>query len=157
MLRILVLLLLSLAKGASAQEPPLSAGQSLYLPIYSHIYHGEINPGTGKPSETLVSTLVSIRNTDPKSAITVRSARYYNTNGVLLKEFLSAPKRLPALGTHELFVPRSDVSGGSGANFIIEWFAEQPVNPPIVEALHGDIRESRTLLFTTSARPILPR
>ena len=155
MARILLPLLFLLSTAVSAQEPVLSTGQTLYLPIYSHIYHGDINPGTGKPSETLVSVHVSIRSTDPKSAITVRSARYYNTGGVLVKEFLTTPRRIGPLGTHELFVPRSDVSGGSGANFIIEWQADQPANPPVVEALHGDIRESRTLLFTTSARPIL--
>jgi hypothetical protein len=54
-------------------------------------------------------------------------------------------------------VPRSDSSGGSGANFIIDWTAEKPINPPIVEALHADIREARTLLFVTTARPIQTR
>lgn len=144
--------------AACAQEaPPLSVGQSLYLPVYSHLYHGEIHPKTGKPSETLVSTHVSLRNTDAKLAIKVSSARYYNTEGKLLREFLPAPRTIPPLGTYELFVPRSDVSGGSGANFIIDWSADQPANPPLVEALHADIREARTLLFVTTGRPLQGR
>lgn len=143
---------------AAAQEtPPLSAGQSLYLPIYSHLYHGDVNPRTGKPSETLVSTHVSIRNTDPIAGMKVISARYYNTDGKLLREFLAQPQAIPPLGTYELYVPRSDSSGGSGANFIIDWVADKPVNPPLVEALHADIREARTLLFVTTARAILTR
>ena len=146
------------ASVAFAQDAPsLSSGQSLYLPVYSHLYHGEVNPKTGKPSETLVSTHVSIRNTDMKSAIKVVSARYYNTDGKLLREYLSAPRSIPPLGTYELFVPRSDSSGGSGANFIIDWNAERPVNSPLVEALHADIREARTLLFVTTGRPIQTR
>jgi hypothetical protein len=140
---------------APAQEAsPLTSGQSLYLPIYSHLYHGEVNPKTGKPSETLVSTHVSIRNTDMKAPIKVVSARYYNTDGKLLREYLPAPRTIPPLGTYELFVPRSDSSGGSGANFIIDWSAERPVNSPLVEALHADIREARTLLFVTTGQPI---
>lgn len=143
------------ASGLRAQEMlPLSAGQTLYLAIYSHLYHGDVHPKTGKPSETLVSTHVSIRNTDPATALKVASARYYNTGGKLLREFLTKPQVVPPLGTYELYVPRSDSSGGSGANFIIDWTAERAINPPLVEALHADIREARTLLFVTTARPI---
>ena len=143
------------AYSVTAQDTPaLSAGQSLYLPVYSHLYHGEVSPKTGKPSETLVSTHVSIRNTDPKLAIRISSARYYNTDGKLLREYVPAPKTIPPFGTHELFVPRSDSSGGSGANFVIDWSAERPANPPVVEALHADIREARTLIFVTTGQPI---
>lgn len=155
---LLFLALFCLPALAAAQAiPPLSAGQSLYLPIYSHLYHGDINPRTGKPSETLVSTHISIRNTDPGAAMTVVSARYYNTEGKLLREFLQKPQTIPPLGTYELYVPRSDSSGGSGANFIIDWRTDKPLNPPLVEALHADIREARTLIFVTTARPIQTR
>jgi hypothetical protein len=132
----------------------LYSWQSLYLPIYSHLYHGEINTKTGKPSETLVSAHVSIRNTDPRASLQITSARYYNTEGKLLREFLPKPQSVAPLGTYEIFIPRTDTSGGSGANFIIEWAAERPVNAPLVEALHADIREARTLLFITTALPI---
>jgi hypothetical protein len=155
---LLAIALLCLTALAAAQDAPQrSAGQALYLPIYSHLYHGDVNPRTGKPSETLVSTHVSIRNTDPAAAVKIVSARYYNTGGKLLREFLANPQTIPPLGTFELYVPRSDSSGGSGANFIIDWTAEKPVNPPLVEALHADIREARTLLFVTTARPIQTR
>ncbi len=152
---LLPLVLLSVQLLVQAQEaPPLSTGQTLYLPVYSHLYHGDVHPKTGKPSETLVSTHVSIRNTDPKSALRIVSARYYSTEGRMLREFIATPKNIPPLGTHELYVPRSDTSGGSGANFIIDWNAERPINPPLIEALHADIREARTLLFLTTARPL---
>ena len=104
-----------------------------------------------------MSTHVSIRNTDPSAAVKIVSARYYNTDGKLLREFLAKPQAIPPLGTFELYVPRSDSSGGSGANFIIDWTADKPANPPLVEALHADIREARTLLFVTTARPIQTR
>ena len=140
---------------AVAQSLPSYSGQTVYLPIYSHIYHGDLDP-QGKPTQTLLSAHVSIRNVNTNKAIKLHFARYYDTDGKLIKEFVSNPVTIPPLGTHELFVPRSDVSGGSGANFLISWSAETSVNPPLVEALHIDIRPERTLTFITSARPIRP-
>jgi hypothetical protein len=142
------------ASYASPNGIMLFGWQSLYLPIYSHLYHGEINTRTGRPSETLVSAHISIRNTDPRASLLVTSARYYNTEGKLLREFLPKPQSVAPLGTYEIFIPRTDSTGGSGANFIIEWNAERPINAPLVEALHADIREARTLLFVTTAHPI---
>ncbi len=149
-------LALFMSKAAVAQEAALSK-QTVYLPIYSHVYHGNPDRKTGKTAQSLVSAHVSIRNTDLKSPITVTSARYYDTDGKPLREFVPTAKQVPPLGTLELFVPHSDSSGGSGANFIIEWTAERPVNPPLIDALHGDVRESRTLFFITSGRPIQAR
>jgi len=147
---------LVLASGAAAQNPVgLSSSQVLYLPIYSHIYHGDQDK-QGRPSQTLVSTHVSIRNTDPQVAVRILYARYYDTEGKLVREFLRAPLTIPPLGTHELFVPRGDVSGGSGANFLIAWNAAEAANPPLVEALHADVQAARTLIFVTTARPINP-
>lgn len=151
----LLLALLSLASvtPARADAPALSAGQTLYLPIYSHLLYGNVAV-RGKPSQYPLSALVSLRNTDPRQPIRIVSARYYDTGGRLLREYFAAPRVLPALGTLELFVERDDLRGGSGANFLIVWQSEQPANPPIVEAVHADISGNRTLSFITSARPI---
>jgi hypothetical protein len=149
--------LVLLAATARAQnEPPLSTGQTLYLPIYSHIYHGDLDK-SGKPHETLVSTHISLRNVDPRQPVRILSARYFDTQGRPVREFLNAPQVIPPLGTHELYVPRTDSSGGSGANFLIVWTADVPVNPLLVEGLHADIREARTLVFVTNALPIRAR
>jgi len=139
-----------LSMSARAQEA-LSSGQSLYLPVYSHLYHGDLDR-SGKPSETLTSAHISIRNTDSSSSLKVSSARYYDTAGKLLKEYVPTARTIPPLGTLELFVPHTDVTGGSGANFIIQWSADGPINPPLVEALHADIRASRSVVFITTAR-----
>lgn len=138
-----------------AEEIPLSRGQSLYLPIYSHLWYGDIK-GKNPAQQHPLSILVSIRNTDLKRSISVTSARYYDTRGKLLREYLSTPRSIPPLGTIELLVQRSDMSGGSGANFILNWQAVLPANLPIVEGVHVDIIGSRTLAFLTAARPINP-
>lgn len=144
------------ASMAQSQEAPaLSKGQTLYLPIYSHIYHGDPDR-SGKAEETLTSAHISIRNTDAGGAIRVTSARYYDTAGKLLKEYVTAPRAIGPLGTLELFVPRADVTGGSGANFIITWTSDSSVNPPLVEALHADVRASRSLVFITTGQVVKP-
>ncbi len=156
MTRILALALyLVLAVSPSfAQAPvPKSAGQMLYLPIYSHIWHGDVE-GQKQPLKTLVSVLVSIRNTDPSRPVQLVSARYYDTDGKSIKEYVSSPRTIQAMGTYELFVPRSDDTGGSGANFVIIWKSAVPVNAPLVEAVHASLVSGRSIAFTTRAREI---
>lgn len=146
---------LFLSWPAFAQEAPPSKGQLVYLPVYSHIYHGSVDR-KGKPGKVMLSALVSIRNTDPRRTIRVTSARYYDTEGKLLREFVPTPRTVPAFGTLELFVEQHDDSGGSGANFAIAWEAETPVNPPVIEAVHAAVEGARSLLFTTTGTPIRP-
>ena len=125
----------------------------LYLPIYSHIWHGEVDK-KGQPMKTLMSVSVSIRNTDPVKPIRISSAQYYDTDGKKLREYVTSPKLIQPMGTYELFVPRSDDAGGSGANFVIAWKADTPASPPIVEGFHANMPVGRSIAFTTSARPI---
>ena len=151
-LLILCLLILTAALPATAEE--LSRGQTLYLPIYSHIWHGDVVVDHKYPLKSQVSALVSLRNTSLKTPISIRSARYYSTAGKLLREYAPKPVVIPPMGTHELFVERREEQGGSGANFVIEWQAADATNPPVVEAVHAEIKGHQTLTFITSARPI---
>lgn len=149
-------LLACLPLSAFGQETPSAVrGQLVYLPVYSHIYHGSLDR-KGKPGKVMLSALVSIRNTDPRHAIRVTSARYFNTEGKLLREFVPVPRTVPAFGTIELFVEQHDESGGSGANFAITWDAVTPVSPPVIEAVHAAIEGARSLLFATAGKPISP-
>lgn len=149
------LVLFALSSGlASGQTPPgRSLGQLLYLPIYSHIWHGDMD-NKGQPMKALVSVSVSIRNTDPVKSIRIESAQYYDTDGKKLREYLTAPKSIGPMGTYEIFVPRSDDTGGSGANFVISWKSDTPASQPIVEGFHANLPVGRSIAFTTSARPI---
>jgi hypothetical protein len=143
---------LALACGAAAaQAPARSSGQSLYLPVYSHIWYGEVE-SSGAPAKTLVSVLVSVRNTDPAKPIRVTSAQYYDSAGKRIKEYVPTPRGIAPMGTLELYVPTSDDSGGSGANFVIIWKADGGVSPPVVEALHANMTVGRSVVFITSAR-----
>lgn len=153
LLTLLTLLLCMSASALAAEE--LSVGQTLYLPIYSEISHGNRVIDGKYPANSLVSALVSIRNTSLKTPIRILSARYYNTEGKLLKEYIPKSLVVNTMGTAELFVERKESEGGSGANFIIQWDSTTPTNPPIIEAVHADIKSGNSALtFITTARPI---
>jgi hypothetical protein len=130
-----------------------SSGQTIYLPIYSHMLYGNIGK-SGKVSQVLLSALVSIRNTEGQRPLRILSARYYDTHGKLLSERVPKPIVIPPYGTHELFVELNDASGGSGANFVIRWDAEAPINPPLVEALHANMDGGKAVIFMTQSVPI---
>ena len=134
--------------------PARMTGQSLYLPVYSHILHGEAG-GKGESAKMLVSVMVSIRNTDSARPMRVTSAVYFDTDGKRIKEYVTAPRTVAPMGTLEIFIPRSDDKGGSGANFVIAWKSDAPINPPLVEALHANLPAGRSIVFVTVARPIL--
>ena len=153
-LRVFVFALFLPLTAANAQEiRTLSSGQSIYLPIYSHMLYGNLGR-SGRASQVLLSALVSIRNTDVRRPLRILSARYYDTHGKLLGERVPAPVTLPPLGTLELFVELNDASGGSGANFIVKWDSEAPVNPPLIEALHANMDGGKAVIFMTQSVPI---
>jgi len=112
-----------------AEQIALSSGQTVYVPVYSHIYSGI----KGRPFD-LTATL-SLRNTDLKNPITLVSVKYYDSDGTLVKNYLNGPKQLDKLVSARYIIPEGDKTGGSGANFIVVWQAQGPVNPPIIEAV----------------------
>ena len=144
------------ASFAGADDAGLSRGQTLYLPVYSHIWHGDLVVDGRYPLKNQLSALISIRNTSFKTPIKITSARYYNTEGKLLKDYVSEARTIAPMATLEFFVEKKESAGGSGANFIIQWESSRPSNLPVVEALHADIKGHQTLTFVTVARPVNP-
>jgi hypothetical protein len=121
--------------------------QTLYVPVYSHIY---ARGGEAYPLEVTLS----IRNTDPGRSIRLTSVRYYDTKGKLVKSHLDGGLMLGPLETAEFLVEKQDTRGGSGANFIVSWDAEQPVYQPIVEAVMIGLFKQHSISFMSPARPL---
>jgi hypothetical protein len=151
----LLLCALCLLPGAALAQRALSSGQHLYLPIYSVIQYGD-RDRSGSARELPVSSLVSIHNTDLEKPIRLVAARYYATDGKFLRNFVTSPRVLKPMETVEFLVERSDVVGGSGANFVIQWDAASPASPPLVQALHVELQTNRAIVFTTDA-VLIPR
>lgn len=108
---------------------PVAMGQTIYVPIYSHIYHGD------EPQLLNLAATLSIRNTDLTNPIIITAVRYYDSDGKLIRQYLDQPIQLKALGSTEFFINRRDTSGGIGANFIVEWISAKVISEPIVEAV----------------------
>ena len=134
--------------GSSADDIQLSTGQTVYVPIYSHIYSGI----KARPFD-LAATL-SIRNTNLKSSINLISVKYYDSEGKLVKDYLETPINLNALATTRYIIAEDDKAGGSGANFIVVWKSEQRINPPIIEGVMIGTHSGQGISFVSRGQVI---
>jgi hypothetical protein len=115
-------------KAGDFDVDTLPVRQLVYVPVYSHVYY------QGGAPYSLETTL-SIRNIDPDEAVYLKSVEYFDTSGKLVKTHLEQTIRLGPLQTIEFLVERRDSSGGSGANFLVEWLGERQIDKPLVEAV----------------------
>jgi len=146
---LLIFLVGILAPAAiSAEEIRLSAGQTVYVPIYSHIYSGV----KGRPFD-LAATL-SIRNTNLQNPIVLESVKYYDSDGKLVKDYLKKPLQLNALASTRYIITEDEKAGGSGANFMVVWKSEQNVNPPIIEAVMIGTHSGQGISFLSRGQVI---
>jgi hypothetical protein len=119
-----------IADGMAGALPAtvVAKGRAVYVPGYSHIY-----TGAGEP--VLLATTLSVRNTDPEHALRIDRVRYFDGAGKVLRELADEPLTLAPMQTQSYRIEQQDASGGSGANFLVEWSAEETVNRPIIEAI----------------------
>ncbi len=102
---------------------------------------------TGRTVE--LAETVSFRNTDSQNAVVLRSVNYYGSDGKRLRSYLAQPIEVGPFATADFVVTRTDISGGTGANFVINWGATTEVSPPIVEAIMISCGPSRNLSFVS--------
>ena len=53
-----------------------------------------------------------------------------------------------------MFIPTTDVRGGTGANFIVDWAADGPIAEPVIEALMLGGLGSGQYAFISQGRPV---
>ncbi len=127
----------------------LSNGQTLYVPAYSHIYTGN------KERPFLLAVTLSVRNIDPVNQMEITAVDYYETQGKLLKKFIEKPNIINKLESLRYVIPETDKSGGSGANFIVQWKSDKMINPPIVESIMIGTQGQQGISFTSRGRVII--
>ena len=127
---------------------PKSKGQTLYVPVYSHIYSGD------RERPTYLAATVSIRNTDPNHAIRLEVVDYFDSEGKLLRRYLEKPFTLKPMASTRYVVSESDKAGGSGANFMIRWKSDTPVNAPIAEGIMISTASQLGISFTSRGQVI---
>ncbi|WP_027182729.1 DUF3124 domain-containing protein [Desulfovibrio inopinatus] len=127
-----------------------STGQTLYVPCYSSVHHG-IKTRTLELTVTL-----SLHNVDPSKSIRIDAVEYYNTEGKKVRSYIESPIEVGPLGTQEFIVDQQDTEGGSGANFIVKWKADSPVNAPLAEAVMIGTSSNQGISFLTRGVVITP-
>ena len=134
-------------RSVTLDKTKVVMGQTVYVPIYSHIYHYNNQDDVMNLSATL-----SIRNTDLTNSIIITSVRYYDTDGKLIRQDIKSPVELKPLASTDFFIAANDTSGGSGANFIVEWVAEKTVYEPVIEAVMISTSFSQGISFVSPGK-----
>lgn len=149
----LVLALLLLAgpvRPAAAEALGRWLGQTVYVPVYSHIFADD----RYRDRPFLLTATLSVRNTDPERPFTLRRVDYYDSEGALLQRYLKAPVTLAPLASTHYIVPESEAKGGAGAKFLIEWQAPAAVSEPIIEAVMIGTKLQQGISFISTGRAI---
>ncbi len=142
-----ILLLSAFAREAMSLIE-LFKGQTVYIPAYSHIYHGD------REYPFYLAVTLSIRNTDPSHPLTITAVDYYDSDGKLIKSYLENELKIGPMGSVRYVVKESDKSGGSGANFIVKWKASERVTEPIIEAIMISTATQQGISFTSRGQAI---
>lgn len=140
--------MMPLLSGTAQCEVRMVKGQTVYVPAYSHIYHGDKE----RPFDLAVT--LSIRNTDPAHAIDLVTVDYFDTEGKKVRSYLGNELKLGPMSSTRYVIPESDSSGGSGANFIVRWKSAEKVSEPIVETIMISTRTQQGISFTSRGQVI---
>lgn len=146
----MLMLCLIPSAGHAESHSQHSKGQTVYVPVYSHIYSGD------REQPIYLAVTLSIRNTDTQRPITITKVDYYDSNGRMIKGYLDASVTLNPLSTTRYIIKESDKMGGSGANFIVSWQADQPVVSPLIETVMISTRHTLGISFTSRGQVIGP-
>ncbi len=135
------------------KERPRDApiGEVVYVPVYSHIYQGKM-----AARQPLSSTL-AVHNVDPSTSIQLTSVRYYDHSGTQLKDYIDDPRSLGPYASANFVVDIGEDRGGVGANFVVEWQADEKVVTPIVQAIMSGGTGTQGLSFVTQGKVIEKR
>ena len=142
------LMFISIVNAASPLEHWLE--QTVYVPLYSHIYADE--RFRDKPFN-LTATL-SVRNTDPHQSLQLTSVDYYDSSGAKLRSYIRVPAVIGPLASTRYIVKDSDTSGGSGAKFLVRWQSDTGVTEPIIESIMIGTKLQQGISFVSRGRVI---
>ena len=126
----------------------LSASDSLvqgisYLSVYSQIYSE-----TEHRTHNLTGT-ISMRNTNLRDTIYIRKAEYFDTHGNSIRTYFNKPIYIKPMETVEIVIDEKDQSGGTGANFLFQWFIKPNTHEPYFEGVMISTSGQQGLSFTT--------
>jgi uncharacterized protein DUF3124 len=126
----------------------LSVSGAFYVPVYS-----SVSMSQGKLRADFSVTL-SVHNASETRPLVLKRIAYFDTSGKMVESYLKSPVALKPFATIEVFIPASDVRGGTGANFVVDWAAASEIAEPAVEALMVGSVGPGHYAFISQGRPI---
>ena len=121
--------------------------KKLYVPVYSHVYISE-------NKYVRLSITLSIRNSDSTKDLYIESIDYYNTEGKLVKQYLSQPHILKPMATIDYVVNLEDMTGGNGAKFLVNTASKNKTYNPVIQAIMINTLGNSNLCFLTQGQII---
>ena len=125
----------------------LEFGKS-YLSIYSQIY------SISEHKTHNLTAMVSLRNTSDLDTIYILKAEYYDTHGKSIRKYFNQSIYLAPLETIAIIIDETDITGGTGSNFIFEWKIPKNCSEPLFEGIMNSTMGQQGLSFTTQAKRI---
>src|SRR5215218_2661150 len=126
----------------------LAVTGAFYVPVYS-----SVSMSQGKLRADFSVTL-SVHNASETRPLILKRIAYFDTSGKMVESYLKAPIALKPFSTVEVFIPTSDVRGGTGANFVVDWAAAGEIAEPAVEALMVGGIGAGHYAFVSQGRPV---
>lgn len=128
-----------------------SIGQLVYVPVYSHIYQQD-------HSRTFnLTTTLSVRNADPFRSFTLLQVNYYDSQGNLIQQYIDTGVEIDPLASTSYVIEERDLRGGVGASFLVKWRSEEPIFPPILEAINISTSGQQGISFLSEGRVLQER
>lgn len=126
----------------------LAVTGSIYVPVYSSVAMSQ-----GKVRADFSVTL-SVHNASESRPLVVKRIAYFDTAGRMVESYLKSPIAIKPFSTVEVFIATTDVRGGTGANFVVDWAATSEIAEPVVEALMIGGVGAGHYAFVSVGRPI---
>lgn len=126
----------------------LAVSGSFYVPVYS-----SVSMSAGRLRGDFSVTL-SVHNASETKPLVLKRVAYFDTSGKMVESYLKAPVALKPFSTIEVFIAATDVRGGTGANFVVDWAATSEIAEPAVEALMVGSVGPGHYAFISQGRPI---
>ena len=97
---------------------------------------------------------LSVHNTSDAKPLVLRRIAYFDTGGRLVQAYLDTAVALKPFGTIEVAVPVTDLRGGTGANFLVEWAAAGAIAEPLAETVSMGQVGTASYAFVSQGRAI---
>jgi hypothetical protein len=116
---------------------------STYLSSYSEVY---VQSNSRKMSLT---GTISMRNINLSDTIYIAKANYFKPDGTGIRSYFDEPIFLGPLETVEIIITENDVEGGTGDNFVFDWYKPDGAHDPFFEGVFISIYGQQGISFTT--------